>query len=145
MHVPAHVCNVCMFIHMHVWDVHAYVYMYVYVHACAHVYMRNSVPEAVPKSAGGLNLALHAVCLAFSSMPSLYLQAKKELEVLQARPMPELPDYGSGSAGAPKHYAMHVSVGLAAMCAWWYYLQDVPSLERKLLSVLLFPVSNPCL
>ena len=36
---------------------------------------------------------------------------------------------------------MHVSVGLAALCAWWYYLQDVPSLERKLLSVLLTPVS----
>ena len=40
---------------------------------------------------------------------------------------------------------MHVSVGLAAMCAWWYFLQDVPSLERKLLSVLLFPVSVPSL
>ena len=38
---------------------------------------------------------------------------------------------------------MHVSVGLAALCAWWYYLQDVPSLERKLLSVLLVPVSAP--
>lgn len=36
---------------------------------------------------------------------------------------------------------MHVSVGLAALCAWWYFLQDVPSLERKLLSVLLVPVS----
>ena len=38
---------------------------------------------------------------------------------------------------------MHVSVGLAALCAWWYFLQDVPSLERKLLTVLLFPVSAP--
>ena len=73
-----------------------------------------------------------------------YLQAKKELEVLQARVTPELPDYDSSSAKVPqRHYAMHVSVALAAMCAWWYYLQDVPSLERKLLSVLLCPVSTP--
>lgn len=77
MHVPAHVCNVCMFIHMHVWDVHAYVYMYVYVHACVHVYMRNSVPEAVPKSAGGLNLVLHAVCLAFF-LNAIIIPAGKE-------------------------------------------------------------------
>ncbi len=37
---------------------------------------------------------------------------------------------------------MHVSVGLAALCTWWYYLQDVPALERKLLSVLLSPVRS---
>ena len=53
----------------------------------------------------------------------------------------ELPDYSSVPAAPQKHYAMHVSVGLAALCAWWYYLQDVPALERKLLSVLLTPVS----
>ena len=55
----------------------------------------------------------------------------------------ELPEYGSAQAAAPqRHYAMHVSVGLAALCAWWYYLQDVPALERKLLSVLLTPVGR---
>ncbi|KAL3140904.1 hypothetical protein ABBQ32_005437 [Trebouxia sp. C0010 RCD-2024] len=70
-----------------------------------------------------------------------YQRTKKELDVVQARAMPELPDYDSSSPKVPqRHYAMHVSVGLAAMCAWWYYLQDVPSLERKLLSVLLFPL-----
>ena len=54
----------------------------------------------------------------------------------------ELPDYNSEPAAPQRHYAMHVSVGLAALCAWWYYLQDVPALERKLLSVLLTPVST---
>lgn len=82
-------------------------------------------------------------------MNSCTLQTKKELEVLQAsqaHATHELPDYNSSSSTArmhQRHYAMHVSVGLAALCAWWYYLQDVPSLERKLLSVLLVPVSAP--
>ena len=68
------------------------------------------------------------------------------LQASQAHATHELPDYNSSSSNAQthqRHYAMHVSVGLAALCAWWYYLQDVPSLERKLLSVLLTPVSAP--
>ena len=77
------------------------------------------------------------------------LQTKKELEVLQAaqaHATHELPEYNSSRRTAQphqKHYAMHVSVGLAALCAWWYYLQAMPSLERKLLTVLLIPVSAP--
>ena len=72
------------------------------------------------------------------------MQAQKELEdltVTQPAASQELPDYNSGTSTRPqRHYAMHVSVGLAALCTWWYYLQDVPALERKLLSVLLSPV-----
>ncbi len=72
------------------------------------------------------------------------MQAQKELEdltVTQPAASQELPDYNSGtSTRTQRHYAMHVSVGLAALCTWWYYLQDVPALERKLLSVLLSPV-----
>ena len=72
------------------------------------------------------------------------MQAQKELEdltVTQPAASQELPDYNSTSATRPqRHYAMHVSVALAALCTWWYYLQDVPALERKLLSVLLSPV-----
>lgn len=75
------------------------------------------------------------------------MQARKELDeltVTQAQTSQELPDYSSKPTSAhtqPRHYAMHVSVGLAALCAWWYFLQDVPALERKLLSALLSPVS----
>ncbi|KAL0052182.1 hypothetical protein WJX82_009354 [Trebouxia sp. C0006] len=73
-----------------------------------------------------------------------YQKAQKELEdltVTQPAASQELPDYNSTSATRPqRHYAMHVSVALAALCTWWYYLQDVPALERKLLSVLLSPV-----
>lgn len=72
-----------------------------------------------------------------------YQKARKELEqqsYAQAEATQELPDHSSNVAAPQRHYAMHVSVGLAAMCAWWYYLQDVPALERKLLSVLLSPI-----
>ena len=71
------------------------------------------------------------------------MQARKELDdltVTQPAASQELPDYSSTSTRPQRHYAMHVSVGLAALCTWWYYLQDVPALERKLLSVLLSPV-----
>ncbi len=71
------------------------------------------------------------------------MQARKELDdltVTQPAVSQELPDYSSTSTRPQRHYAMHVSVGLAALCTWWYYLQDVPALERKLLSVLLSPV-----
>lgn len=73
-----------------------------------------------------------------------YQKTKKELETLQlsqAQEQQELPDYSSTPTPPQRHYAMHVSVGLAALCAWWYFLQDVPSLERKLLSVLLVPIA----
>lgn len=72
-----------------------------------------------------------------------YQKARKELDdltVTQPAATQELPDYSSTSTRPQRHYAMHVSVGLAALCTWWYYLQDVPALERKLLSVLLSPV-----
>ncbi|KAA6426913.1 MAG: hypothetical protein FRX49_03237 [Trebouxia sp. A1-2] len=72
-----------------------------------------------------------------------YQKVQKELDdltVTQPAVSQELPDYSSTSTRPQRHYAMHVSVGLAALCTWWYYLQDVPALERKLLSVLLSPV-----
>ena len=71
------------------------------------------------------------------------MQVRKELDdltVTQPAVSQELPDYSSTPTRPQRHYAMHVSVGLAALCTWWYYLQDVPALERKLLSVLLSPV-----
>ncbi|DBA87451.1 TPA: hypothetical protein ACH3X1_004490 [Trebouxia sp. C0004] len=74
-----------------------------------------------------------------------YQKAQKELDdlpVTQPAVGQELPDYNSTSTRPQRHYAMHVSVGLAALCTWWYYLQDAPALERKLLSVLLSPVRS---
>lgn len=74
-------------------------------------------------------------------------QAKRELEELQQQEpqaQAELPDFEPQAPAARRqnlHLAMHISVGLAGLCAWWYYLQDVPALERKLMSVLLSPVS----
>ena len=85
----------------------------------------------------------HQYMASFARSRQLAMQAQKELEdltVTQPAASQELPDYSSTSTRPQRHYAMHVSVGLAALCTWWYYLQDVPALERKLLSVLLSPV-----
>lgn len=72
-------------------------------------------------------------------------QAKRELEELQQQePQQDVPDFEPQATVVRRqnlHLAMHISVGLAGLCAWWYYLQDVPALERKLMSVLLSPVS----
>ena len=80
-------------------------------------------------------------------VPCLHVfQAKRELEELQQQEpqaQAELPDFEPQAPAARRqnlHLAMHISVGLAGLCAWWYYLQDVPALERKLMSVLLSPV-----
>lgn len=74
-----------------------------------------------------------------------FAQAKKELEEhQQQQPQPEVPNFEPEARAISRHdfhVPMHVSVGLAGLCAWWYFLQDVPALERKLMSVLLSPVS----
>ena len=133
-------------------------------HSCATCRKEHSEPLAITLRQDRLHSILHA-CLSmrFPLMivchRLMIMQAQRALQQLQQQQQQqqqsspavrgsspqrsqELPDYYSEPAAPQRHYAMHVSVGLAALCAWWYYLQDVPALERKLLSVLLTPVSD---
>ena len=50
------------------------------------------------------------------------------------------------SSGPPHHpqtsYAgLHFSAAVLLAAVWWFYQQDIPGLQRKLLTVFLFPVS----
>jgi hypothetical protein len=78
---------------------------------------------------------LHRARTEAAEMEAALQAAQQQTPELQGRPLPMRPPSARAKMG------VHVLSVVAALCAWWLLLQDIPSLERKVLVAWLFPTA----